>query len=206
VSGITKLTRRELLALGIAAGSGLALKVPEQPAGFAPNAFLRIDETGNVTIWSTRSESGQGVRTSLPMLVAEELEVDWTSVHVVQAPFHSKFGDQNTGGSNAVRNLWNPMRKAGAAAREMLIQAAAKEWGVAKESCTAQSGAVIHKTTGRKLSYGPLSVKAMEIPVPKNPPLKNPSQFRLIGKPVHRVDTPSKVDGSARFSIAVRVP
>src|SRR5947209_98203 len=112
---ITKLTRRELIALGITAGSGLALGIPEQPAGFAPNPLLRIDPAGKVTIWSTRSEVGQGVRTSLPMLVAEELDVDWASVQVVNAPFHPKFGDQNTGGSNAIRNLWNPMRKAGAA-------------------------------------------------------------------------------------------
>jgi CO/xanthine dehydrogenase Mo-binding subunit len=139
------------------------------------------------------------------MILAEELEADLKQIAIEQAGASTLFGDQSTGGSSSVRTTWDPMRKAGAQAREMLISAAAAQWGVPRESCKAESAAVIHSATGRKLSYGSLATKASALPVPDNPPLKK-GDYKLVGKSTPRVDTPSKVNGSAVYGIDVRIP
>jgi isoquinoline 1-oxidoreductase beta subunit len=211
---IVKLSRRDFLRISAGAGAGLCLGFRIEareawaatPAAFAPNAFLSVETSGQVAIWVVRSEMGQGVHTSMPMLVAEELECDWKSVHIEQAPTDPKFGQMSTGGSRSVRGSWTPLRKAGASAREMLVLAAAVRWGVEPASCRAEEGQVVHAASGRTLSYGALAAAAAKLPVPKDPPLKDPKDFRLLGKPVPRLDTPSKVTGRAVFGIDVRLP
>ncbi len=176
----------------------------------ALNAFIRIGQDNVVTIVVNKSEMGQGVYTALPMLVAEELECDWDKVRVESAPVeavynHTSFGIQMTGGSTSVLSEWDRMRQVGAAAREMLIAAAADLWKVEKTSCRAEKGMVIHPK-GKKLSYGQLAEKAAAMPVPKKVRLKDPSEFKLIGKPAKRMDTPAKTNGSAIFGIDVKAP
>ena len=158
-----------------------------------------------------RSEMGQGVATSLPMLLAEELEADWSKVRIEFAPADKAytnplFGMQGTGGSTSVRAAWMPLRKAGAAAREMLISAAALTWGVDRSTCRAAKGAVIHGPTQHRLTYGGLVAKAATLPVPRDVPLKPSKDWKILGTSVRRLDTPPKVDGSAQFGIDVRVP
>jgi isoquinoline 1-oxidoreductase beta subunit len=214
MSAILKLSRRDFLRVSAGAGAGLWLGFrlePRQawaatPATFSPNAFLSVDASGQVTVWVVRSEMGQGVHTSMPMLVAEELECDWKSVRIEQAPTEARFGQMSTGGSRSVRGSWTPLRKAGAAAREMLVMAAAVRWGVEPGSCRAEAGKVVHGASGRTLPYGTLAAEAAKLPVPQDPPLKDPKDFRLLGKPVPRLDTPSKVTGRAVFGIDVRLP
>src|SRR2546429_3556201 len=157
-------------------------------------------------------EMGQGTYTSMPMLLAEELEVDLSQVRLEHAPpddalyAEPLFGVQETGGSTSVRGNWEPLRRAGATARGMLVSAAAKTWGVPPSECRAASGAVIHGATGRTLTYGALVDRAALLPVPRDVPLKDPKDFKLIGTPVRRLDTPDKVDGTAQFGIDVRLP
>ena len=216
MSAITKVDRREFLKLGAVAGGGLVLGVylPEarpttRAAGpFQPNAFIRIDSDGAVTIWVGRVEMGQGVRTALPMIVAEELDADWTSVRVVQADAHpTKYGRQGTYGSTSVRGgAWLPLRTAGATAREMLVATAAARWGVGVSDCRTESGRVVHDGSGREFSYAELADEAAEQPVPEDPQLKDPSEFRLIGTRPSLVDTPLHVSGRSTFGIDVRVP
>ncbi|HZY05325.1 MAG TPA: molybdopterin cofactor-binding domain-containing protein, partial [Anaeromyxobacteraceae bacterium] len=211
---IVKLSRRDFIRVSAGAGAGLWLGFhlgarqawAATPATFAPNAFLSVDASGEVAIWVVRSEMGQGVHTSMPMLVAEELECDWKAVRIEQAPTDPRFGQMSTGGSRSVRASWIPLRKAGAAAREMLVLAAAVRWGVEPRSCHAEAGKVVHDGSGRTLAYGALAAAAARLPVPKDPPLKDPRDFRLVGKPIPRLDTPSKVDGRAVFGIDVRLP
>ncbi len=214
----TTLSRRTFLRVGSAAGAGLALGVflptpshPEPETGpkgtdFVPNAWVRIDHSGNVTITVAKSEMGQGVRTALPMIVADELDADWSKVHVEQAVADDKYGNMTTGGSASVRTSWDRLRKAGAAARLMLLTAAARRWNVPVSECRTEEGKVYHDKTHRVLEYGALVDDAATVPVPSDPPLKDPSQFRIIGKRVLRTDTPFKIDGSAVFGIDVRVP
>jgi isoquinoline 1-oxidoreductase beta subunit len=189
---------------------GLGRLAPPAPGGpvapLAPSAFLEVDATGAVTVWVTKSEMGQGVQTALPMLVAEELEADWNSVRVRQADADPRFGDQDTGGSQSVSSLWDPLRTAGAQAREMLVAAAAARWTVPASECRAERGAVIHPPTGRRLAYGDLVAEAAALPVPEHPRLKSASEYRLIGRDVPRLDLPNKVNGSAGYGIDVRVP
>ena len=220
---MSHLSRRELLAVGAAAGGGLLIgwRVEARPrvsgaaAGpdaFTPNQWIRIGKDGRVTLVVSQVEMGQGTYTSMPMLLAEELEVDLGKVHVEPAPPDDKlyglpgFGVQLTGASTAVRLLYEPLRKAGATARMMLITAAAQTWKVDPSSCRAQNGAVKHPSTGRTLSYGALAEKAAKAPVPAQVTLKDPKDFKLIGTPARRLDTPAKVDGTAQFGIDVRVP
>lgn len=216
---ITKLDRRDFLKLGALAGGGLLLgvRVPawaEQgaatgvSAAFQPNVFLRIDSDGAVTIWLARSEMGQGVRTALPMIVADELDADWSRVSVVQADAHpSQYGRMMTVGSTSVRNgAWMPLRRAGAAAREMLVRAAAERWNVNAAELRTESGRVHHAASGRSLSYGELADAAAALPVPAEPRLKQPSEFRLIGTNVKLVDTRAKITGRAVYGMDVRVP
>jgi isoquinoline 1-oxidoreductase beta subunit len=149
---------------------------------------------------------GQGVRTNLPMIVAEELCCDWNKVKVVQADLDAKYGEQLTGGSLSTRTSYANLRKAGAAAREMLVSAAAGEWQAERTACRAENGAVSHPATKRTLTYGQLTARASTIPPPADPPLKKPADFKLIGKPTRRTDTPQKVNGTAVFGLDVRVP
>lgn len=179
-------------------------------APFSLSPFVRISADEDVVIVSNKSEMGQGVYTALPMLVAEELECDWSRVRVESAVVdpvynHPDWGVQLTGGSTSVPSEWERMRKVGAIAREMLIAAAADTWKADKASCRAESGMIIH-SSGKTLSYGQLAEKASTMPVPQEVSLKDPSAFRIVGKPVHRIDTPEKVNGRGRFGIDARIP
>jgi isoquinoline 1-oxidoreductase beta subunit len=174
------------------------------------NAWLKIERDDSITIVVDRSEMGQGVYTSLPMLLAEELEVDLTRVKLVAAPVGEVYsnalnGGQVTGTSNSIQDAWDRLRKAGAQARMMLIAAAAQMWHVKPSDCHAQDGKVV-SAQGRTATYGQLAEAAAKMPVPKDVTLKDPAQFRLIGKPLARLDTAGKVDGSAEFGIDVRLP
>ncbi|KML43236.1 aldehyde dehydrogenase [Burkholderia cepacia] len=183
------------------------------PAGvFAPNAFIQIDTAGSVTLVIPKVEMGQGVYTSIPMLIAEELEVSLESVTLDHAPpdatrfMDPLLGAQATGGSTSIRYAWDPMRKAGATARMLLINAAAQQWHVDPTSCHAHAGHVIHAASRRSIGYGQLVNAAAKLPVPQNVPLKDPKDFRIIGTAVKRLDSPEKVDGTALFGLDVRVP
>jgi isoquinoline 1-oxidoreductase beta subunit len=219
-------SRRRFLSVSAAVGGGLLIGFTAGPvinaAGaaekaaktpFAPNAFIRIDPNGQITLIMPYVEMGQGTYTSIPMLIAEELEVDLKQVQLEHAPPNEKLygnpllgGLQATGNSNAVRASWQPLRQAGATARTMLISAAAKRWNVEPASCRAQSGEVIHAPTGRKVKYGDLAADAARMPVPEKVALKEPKDFKLIGTPAKRLDTPSKVNGSAVYGIDARPP
>jgi isoquinoline 1-oxidoreductase subunit beta len=208
---MSPLSRREFVAAGVAAGAGLVigfyLPHGNSPGStFAPNAYLKITPDGKITIVVARSEMGQGVCTSLPMILAEELEADWKQITIAQAGASTLYGDQTTGGSASVRTTWDPMRKAGAAAREMLISAAALEWGVARSACKAENSAVVHAPSNRRLTYAQLAGKAGAQPIPTDVPLKQAKDYQIVGKSVPRIDTPSKVDGTATFGIDFRVP
>ena len=175
-------------------------------------AFIRIPPTGRIALVVPAAEMGQGVYMGIATLIAEELEVTLDQVEAVAAPAdpmryaHPMLGDQITGGSVTIRGFWEPMRKAGATARLMLIAAAAAEWGVAPASCRAEAGEVIHDASGRRLAYGALAEKAAAMPVPQDVPLKSAGAFKLIGKPAHRLDTPAKVNGTAVFGLDARPP
>ncbi|MNX33542.1 Isoquinoline 1-oxidoreductase subunit beta [compost metagenome] len=176
------------------------------------NAVVRIGADGVVTLVMPRVEMGQGTYTSLPMLIAEELEVDLAQLRLEHAPANDKLyalpgaGVQVTGGSNSVRTAWLPMRQAGAAARMMLVSAAAEAWGVDPVACTAMDGGVVHAGSGRRLGYGELAARAAQLPVPAEIPLKDRAQFRKIGGAQKRLDGPEKVNGAARFGIDVQLP
>jgi isoquinoline 1-oxidoreductase beta subunit len=176
---------------------------------FRPNAWLRITADNQIYVLVEKPELGQGSRTYTPMMIAEELEVDWSAIHVEQAPtIPSIYQGLRTGGSGGVANMFTPMRQVGAQAREMLITAAAQQWKAKKRDCRAENGTVVHGPTNRRVSYGDLVEGASKLPVinPDEITLKQPKDFRFIGKPIPRTDVPSKVDGSAGFGIDVRVP
>ncbi|RQS62567.1 xanthine dehydrogenase family protein molybdopterin-binding subunit [Burkholderia sp. Bp8963] len=220
------------MSLGAAAGGGLLLGFSVPAAGgdarrsviggnadeapqagvFAPNAFVQIDRNGQVTLVMPKVEMGQGTYTSIPMLIAEEIEVPLSSVTLDHAPPDEKLfldpllGGQLTGGSTSIRYAWEPLRRAGATARTLLVTAAAKQWGVDPAACRAQNGEVQHPPSGRRASYGQLASAAAKLPVPKDVALKKPDEFKLIGKPVKRLDSPEKVDGTAQFGLDVRLP
>jgi isoquinoline 1-oxidoreductase beta subunit len=179
---------------------------PAPGTSFTPNAWLEIASDGEIRIWCGKSEMGQGVRTSLPMIVAEELCCDWQRVSVVQADLDAKYGNQLTGGSLSVRTSYESLRKAGAAGREMLISAAAAQWNVPRSECRAESSIVTHAPSQRKLAFEKLLAAASAIQAPADPPLKNPSEFTLIGKPTLRTDTKLKIIGAAKFGLDTRVP
>lgn len=189
-----------------------ATRISNQPPGLAHNAFIRIDPDNTVTLIIHKVEMGQGTFTSMPMLLAEELEVDLSKVKLEQAPADNALysdpllGGQVTGGSTSVRGAWEPLRQAGAKARMVLIAAAAQQWKVDPASCSARDGAVIHGASGKRLSYGELVDAASKLPLPEQVALKPASQFRLIGHPVKRLDSAIKVDGAAQFGIDVRLP
>ncbi len=208
---MSPLSRREFVAAGVAAGAGLVIGfyLPHGEKSrevFSPNAYLRITPDNKITIVCARSEMGQGVRTALPMILAEELEADWKHIEIEQAGASTLYGDQTTGGSASVRTTWDPMRKAGAQAREMLISAAALAWGVPRSACLAQNGTIIHSASKRTLTYGDLASKASTLPVPTDIPLKQSKDYKIVGQRLARVDTPSKVKGEAVFGIDYRPP
>ena len=216
------ISRRSLLGGGLAGGFLLAFHLPtygaSEPAQggtkgkFAPNAFMRIDPAGKTTLVMPQVEMGQGVYTSVAMILAEELDADYQQVVLEHAPPNDKlygnptFGIQVTGNSNSIRAFWKPLREAGAAARAMLIQAAAQQWKVDPASCTAADGQVRHIGSGRKLGFGTLAGAASKLAPPKNPPLKDPKNFTLIGKSLKRFDTLHKVDGGVVYGIDVMLP
>jgi isoquinoline 1-oxidoreductase subunit beta len=207
------LSRREFVTAGIAAGAGLVIGfyLPHKSSSgnvdsFSPNAYLRITPDNKVTIVVARSEMGQGVRTALPMILAEELEADWKQIAIEQAGASTLFGDQTTGGSASIRTTWDPMRKAGAAAREMLISAAALTWNVPRSRCTAENGHIKYTATNRILSYGELASKAATLPVPTDVTLKPSKDYKIVGQRLPRVDSPDKVTGDAVFGIDYRMP
>jgi isoquinoline 1-oxidoreductase beta subunit len=215
------LDRRGFLKVTGAAASGLVLGfyVPERfgpitvrAAGpFAPNAFVRILPDDTISILVGKSEMGQGVYTALPMMLAEELDCDWSRVKVESAPagpeyYDPMMGEQTTGGSTSVMSSWEPLRKAGASARAVLVDAAAQTWGVAPGSLRTEKGRVYHDASGRSASYGDLTAKAATLPVPAEVALKDPKDFKIIGTNVKRVEGRDKVTGKAEFSIDVRLP
>src|SRR2546422_4575474 len=208
------LTRRNFIKTGAGLVIGFYLPprlVPAPRAAaapFAPNAWVRVGTDGIVTLTVDKSEMGQGSQTGLAMILAEELEADWPTVRLGPVPENPAGWSRTmrTGGSNAIRSSWEPLRKAGAAAREMLITAAAEAWKVDRTTCRAQNGAVVHEPSGRRLPYAKLAARAANLAVPSDVPLKDPKDFRLLGTRGPRLDTPAKVDGSAVFGIDVKVP
>jgi isoquinoline 1-oxidoreductase subunit beta len=183
---------------------------PKTPA-FVLNPFVRIGVDESVTVIVNHSEMGQGVNTALPMLVAEELDADWSMVRYEAAPVdpvynHTAFGMQATGGSTSTWTEWERLRKSGAMARAMLIAAASEAWQVDPASCRTEAGQVIHTASGRRLSYGQLAEKASSMPPPKDVALKDPKDFKLIGKPTKCIDTQEKINGKGTFGIDVKVP
>jgi isoquinoline 1-oxidoreductase beta subunit len=218
MSEIRNLSRRRFLKTGALAGGGLVLGVylpplaaEEKVKTFAPNAFVRVGSDDSVTVVANHSEMGQGIYTSLAMMVAEELDADWGKVRVEAAPVdpaynHALFPIQLTGGSTSSWTEWERLRKAGATARAMLIAAAAQTWKVEATACRAENGQVIHDESKRRLSYGELAAKAAGLTPPKSVTLKDPRDFRLIGKATKRLDTPDKTNGAAVFGLDVTVP
>ncbi|OLB17034.1 MAG: aldehyde dehydrogenase [Gemmatimonadetes bacterium 13_2_20CM_69_8] len=221
-----ELSRRTFLQTGAAVGGGLLLGFTLPPLSplsplpprvrndgpFAPNAFIRIDRDGRVTLMMHKVEMGQGTYTSMPMLLAEELEVELSQVRLEHAPPNDAlyaeplFGVQETGGSTSVRGNWEPLRRAGAGARALLVAAAAQTWNVDTSSCHATGGVVIHGPTGRTLAYGALVDRAATLSLPGDVPLKHPKDWKLIGTPAKRLDSPDKVNGKAQYGIDVRLP
>ena len=219
-------SRRALIKSGLAGGFVLAFHLPlkaapvnepEQPSDdgtgrFAPDAFIRIDHAGKTTLVMPQVEMGQGVYTAVAMILCEELDGDYAQIALEHAPANDKlygnpiFGIQVTGNSNSIRAFWKPLRTAGAAARAMLIQAAAAQWQVDPASCTASNGRVMHAASGGVLAYGDLVDAASALPVPNNPPLKDLKDFTLIGKPLKRFDTPNKTDGKIIYGIDTMLP
>jgi len=218
------LSRRKFIQTGAAVGGGLLLGfyfpafgkgiknagIPA-PVNFVPNAFIRIGTDDIITVIVNHSEMGQGAYTSLPMLVADELDADWSKIRFESAPVdpvynHLGFGMRATGGSTSTSTEWDRFRKAGATGKYMLIAAAAQTWNVDPSSCHAENGFVIHTSSNRKLSFGQLVEKAATITAPQDVKLKDPKDFKFIGKPVKRLDTPEKINGTGVFGLDVKVP
>jgi isoquinoline 1-oxidoreductase beta subunit len=219
-----RVSRRSLLSVGLAGGFVLAFRLPvrafnepvqppDETAGkFAPNAFIRIDPSGKTTLVMPQVEMWQGVYTSISMILAEELDADFSQLTLEHAPPSDKlygnplFGIQATGNSNSVRAWWTPLRTAAAGARAMLVQAAARQWQVEPASCATANSEVVHKASGRRLSYGALALAASSEVPPKDVALKEPKDFVLIGKPLKRLDTPDKVNGKVVYGIDAMLP
>lgn len=206
-------SRRNFLRVSMIAGGGMLVgfstlgNEAEQDADetpFSPNAYIKISPDGTITMMSPNPEIGQGVKTSLVMLIAEEMNVDWQKIQIEIAPLDAKYGSQTTGGSGAIRSRYTPLRKAGATARVLLIAAAADTWSVAAADCYAENGFVVNKTSGKKMSFGELATKAASMPVPANVPLKDPKEFKLIGTRIKDVDAQAIVTGKPLFGIDTR--
>jgi isoquinoline 1-oxidoreductase subunit beta len=218
-----QVSRRSVLRGGLASGVLLAFYMPglaatgtagstDGKSKFAPNAFIRIDPAGKVTLVMPQVEMGQGVYTAIAMILTEELDADFAHVALEHAPPNDKlygnpvFGIQVTGNSNSIRAFWTPLRVAGAAARAMLVQAAARQWRVDPGNCTASNSEVLHRPSERRIGYGALVGPAGKLTPPKDPPLKDPKNFKLIGQSLKRLDTPHKVDGGVVYGIDVILP
>lgn len=217
------ITRREFLRKSLA-GAGMTIAISITPFEsrlfsaeemkkdlFRPNAWIQISPDNIVTFVVNKSEMGQGVYTSLPMILADELEADWKQLRIQPAPAQDEykdpgFGMQLTGGSTSVRHMFEPLRKAAAAAREMLVTAAAKEWGISVSECEAFQGTVRHTKSGRSMTYGQLCEKASKLPIPQNPSLKKETRFSIIGTSLSRLDVPEKVNGTAIFGADLFAP
>ncbi len=220
MSSTTRFTRRDFVATASVASAGLVVAfylegcAPAEQAPVVtakPNAWLRIGSDDSVLVVVGFSEMGQGVATMLPMLVAEELEADWSTIRIEFAPADAAynnplFGFQGTGGSSSTRAAFTPLREAGASARELLIAAAAKEWNVPAGECRAEKGSVVHTASGKRARFGALVATAMTLTPPAKVPLKDPKDWKIVGTRTPRLDTPLKVDGSAVFGIDVKVP
>src|SRR5690349_1948796 len=219
----TRINRRDFLRVTAIAGGGMllasyltpvesaaeALAFNPTAADFTPNAFIRITPDGVVTIIAKNPEIGQGVKTMLPMIIADELDVDWKDVRIEQAGLDTtKYTAQFAGGSTATPTNWIPMRRVGAAGRAMLIAAAAQTWGVPASECTTSSGKVMHAGSGRTLTYGALTTAAAALTPPdlESVPLKDPKDFRIIGTRVPGVDNHAIVTGAPMYGIDVKVP
>jgi isoquinoline 1-oxidoreductase beta subunit len=208
---VSKVSRRNFLRAGAATASGLWLgfALPGKAAATSNklNAFVHVGTDDIVTLFIHKAEMGQGTVTSLSQLLAEELECDWKKVRTEFPGVNREYGPmQGVFGSQSVRTSYDSLRRAGAAAREMLVQAAAQRWNVPPTSCRAENSAVVNTATNARLSYGALAEAASKLPVPTSPTLKDSSQYKIVGKPIKRLDSPSKVDGSASFGIDVRIP
>jgi isoquinoline 1-oxidoreductase beta subunit len=222
MSVAAQIKRRDFLKTGAAISGGLLLNlyVPDwRPARGAEsasqpvalNAFVHIGSDDVVTVISNHSEMGQGIYTSLPMLIAEELEADWSKIRVQSSPVaavynHTVFGIMMTGGSTTTNSEYDRFRKMGAMARVMLVDAAAQQWGVDPGTCRAEKGYVIHSASKRRASFGSLAAAASKLEPPKDIALKDPADFTIIGKPIHRLDTPPKTNGTAQFGLDVYIP
>lgn len=211
-------SRREFLRLSSLSGLGLMLgvssfaknasivKLTEEALQLEINPFIIIDNLGNITLVNPRPDMGQGSTQAVPSLLAEELEVSLEKVKLIQSDGKSKYGSQTSGGSSSVRELWEPLRKAGAAAKEMLMETAAKRWGVSIDKCYAEDGRIHQRNSDKSFSYGELADEASKLPIPKNPKLKDPKDFKIIGKTKPRLDVPDRVTGKAVFGMDVDVP
>jgi isoquinoline 1-oxidoreductase beta subunit len=221
------LSRRDFLKVSAVAGVGMAVAVwlpgfqsvramraagaspgPEPAGTFEPSIYLTIDRTGTVTVHAFRSELGQGIRTAIAMILAEELDADWSAVHVEQVPADATYGNQVTGGSVSVSGSYLFLRTAGATGRQLLVAAAAQRWKVGEESCRTEPGWVIHPDGSQRLAYGELAEAAGQLATSKQPQvkLKDPKEFRIIGTPVPLYDAPTMVNGSTIFACDVRLP
>ena len=213
--------RRSFLKTGAAGTAGLLIGfyfhgdleslTAANDAPVVLNAWIHVGIDDLVTILIDKSEMGQSILTGLAMIAADELDCDWKKVRTEFAPadkvyFNPRFGAQGTGGSSGTPTSWDPLRKASATARAMLLEAAAQKWGVAPSECSAENSTIVHASTKRRLAYGSLAEAAAKLPVPQNVPLKTPGEYHLIGKSTKRLDTPEKVNGSAQYGIDVRLP
>src|SRR5215813_5207216 len=223
---VPRIGRRAFLRVTAAAGGGMLLalhadaaeealscmsggQAPPAAPVLRPDAFIRIAADGIVTITAKNPEEGQGVKTMLSMLIAEELDVDWKDVRIEQADVNfAKYGLQVAGGSTATPNNWMPMRQVGAACRQMLISAAAKDWGVPEAECSTESGRVLHAASKRSAGYGELASKAAEVTPPdlESVKLKDPKGYKIIGKPTRNVDVGRIVGGKPLYGIDVKLP
>jgi len=217
ISRLAPLSRREFLSVGIAATGGLLVGLRVVDRGLAaqspptrgfPTAYLQIDPDDRVLIWSAQPDMGEGTKTSLPMLVAEELDVDWTAVRVEDAPLdRAKYGGQGVGGSDAVRSDWDRLREIGATARHLLVAAAAADWNVPAAECETTPGVVRHRASGRQHRYGALAARAASMSMPPTPvTLKRPDTFRIVGTRVRGIDTRRIVTGQRLFGLDVKLP
>ena len=215
IKGIRTITRREFIRNTGMAGGGLIIaatfsgcSIDKKLTGgdFAPNVYVNLLENGDVEIVCHRSEMGQGIRTSLVQVIADEMEADWDRVTLLQATGDAKYGDQNTDGSTSIRTQFDLLRNAGAVARHMLVAAAAEVWGVPASECIGRGHAVHHEASGKSLGYGELAGQAASMPVPEKVEFKSPEDYRYIGKPMDLIDGMAFTVGSADFGIDAVVP